>query len=223
VDVQPEFRSDAIWMAIGSDVTLLPVEVDSGVLAGHVTHWLGGSAGVIATIGVRAAPEVAAVCAGQRLWLSGHAALTGELIVLEVIAREASKHVDSTLTLTGVLPLARERRRDSVRAATRHPVTLTFDDGTTAHGVAADLSRSGCLIALNEADLLRPVGTAARLDIELADNESFSLAGAIVRVESATGEVALHFQPTEIDLAPVDRVVYATVRRDSNHWAGSTG
>lgn len=219
MDVQPEFRSDAIWMTIGSAVTLLPVELDSGVLAGEVTHWLGGSAGVIATIGVRTSADVVAVCAGQRLWLSGHAALTGELIVLEVIAREASKRVDTMLTLTEVLPLARERRRDSVRAATRHPVRLTFDDGTTAHGVAADLSRSGCLIALNEADLLRPVGTAARLDIELADNESFSLAGAIVRVESDTGEVALHFQPTEIDLAPVDRVVYATVRRDSNQRA----
>jgi hypothetical protein len=219
VDVQPEFRSDAIWMTIGSAVTLLPVELDSGVLAGEVTHWLGGSAGVIATIGVRTSADVVAVCAGQRLWLSGHAALTGELIVLEVIAREASKRVDTMLTLTEVLPLARERRRDSVRAATRHPVRLTFDDGTTAHGVAADLSRSGCLIALNEADLLRPVGTAARLDIELADNESFSLAGAIVRVESGTGVVALHFQPTEIDLAPVDRVVYATVRRDSNQRA----
>jgi hypothetical protein len=223
VDTQSEFRSDAIWMTIGSAVTLLPVELDSGVLAGQVTHWLGGSAGVIATIGVRTTADVAALCAGQRLWLSGHAALTGHLIVLEVIAREASKHIDTTLTLTGVLPLAREHRRDSVRAATRHPVRLTFDDGTTAPGVAADLSRSGCLIALHQADLLRPIGTSARLDIELPGHENFSLAGAIVRVKDATGEVAMHFQPTDIDLAPVDRLVYATVRRDSNHWAGSTG
>jgi hypothetical protein len=220
VDVQPEFRSDAIWMTIGSAVTLLPVELDSGLLAGEVTHWLGGSAGVIATIGVRTTADVAAACAGQRLWLSGHAALTGELIVLEVIAREASKRVDTTLTLTGVLPLARERRRDSVRAATRHPVRLTFDDGIIAHGVAVDLSRSGCLVALNEADLLRPVGSTATLDIELPDTENFSLTGAIVRVEGATGEVAVHFAPSDIDLAPVDRVVYATVKRDGNHWTG---
>jgi hypothetical protein len=220
VDVQPEFRSDAIWMTIGSAVTLLPVELDSGLLAGEVTHWLGGSAGVIATIGVRTTADVAAACAGQRLWLSGHAALTGELIVLEVIAREPSKRVDTTLTLTGVLPLARERRRDSVRAATRHPVRLTFDDGIIAHGVAVDLSRSGCLVALNEADLLRPVGSTATLDIELPDNENFSLTGAIVRVEGATGEVAVHFAPSDIDLAPVDRVVYATVKRDGNHWTG---
>jgi hypothetical protein len=220
VDVQPEFRSEAIWMTIGSAVTLLPVEIGSGLLAGEVTHWLGGSAGVIATIGVRTTADVAAVCAGQRLWLSGHAALSGELIVLEVIAREASKHMGTSLTLTGVLPLAHERRRAAVRAATRHPVRLTYDDGTAAHGVAVDLSRSGCLIALNEADLLRPVGTGARLDIELPGNESFSLAGAIVRVEGTTGEVALHFQPTDIDLTPVDRVVYATVRRDSSRWTG---
>ena len=101
-------------MTIGSAVTLLPVELESGVLAGEVTHWLGGAAGVVATIGVRTTADVAAVCAGQRVWLSGHAGLTGELIVLEVIAREASRHVDTTLTMTGVLPLA--PRRADVRA-----------------------------------------------------------------------------------------------------------
>jgi hypothetical protein len=217
VNVQPEFRSEAIWMTIGSGVTLLPVELESGLLAGEVTHWLGGAAGVVATIGVRTTADVAAVCAGQRLWLSGHAALTGELIVLEVIAREASRHVDTTLTMTGVLPLARERRRDAVRASTRHPVRLTFNDGSTAHGIAVDLSRSGCLIALNEADLLRPVGTTARLEIELPDNESFSFVGAIVRIAGSSGEVAVHFQPMNIDLAAVDRVVYATVKRDNTH------
>jgi hypothetical protein len=216
VNVQPEFRSEAIWMTIGSAVTLLPVELESGLLAGEVTHWLGGAAGVVATIGVRTTADVAAVCAGQRLWLSGHAELTGELIVLEVIAREASRHVDTTLTMTGVLPLARERRRDAVRAAMRHPVRLTFNDGTTARGIAADLSRSGCLIALNEADLFRPIGTAARLEIELPGNESFSLEGAIVRVVGSAGEVAVHFQPSDIDLAPVDRVVYASVKRENN-------
>jgi hypothetical protein len=216
VNVQPEFRSEAIWMTIGSAVTLLPVELESGLLAGEVTHWLGGAAGVVATIGVRTTADVAAVCAGQRVWLSGHAGLTGELIVLEVIAREASRHVDTTLTMTGVLPLARERRRDAVRAVTRHPVRLTFNDGTSARGIAADLSRSGCLIALNEIDLLRPIGTAARLEIELPDNESFSFEGAIVRVVGSTGEVAVHFQPSDIDLSPVDRVVYATVKRDNN-------
>ncbi|HTC70502.1 MAG TPA: PilZ domain-containing protein [Acidothermaceae bacterium] len=215
MNVQPEFRSEAIWMTIGSAVTLLPVELDGGLLAGEVTHWLGGPAGVVATIGVRTTADVAAVCAGQRLWLSGHAGLTGELIVLEVIAREASRHVDTTLTMTGVLPLARERRRDAVRAATRHPVRLTFNDGTSARGIAADLSRSGCLIALNEIDLLRPIGTAARLEIELPGNESFSLEGAIVRVVGSTGEVAVHFQPSDIDLAPVDRVVYASVKREN--------
>jgi len=202
-------------MTIGSAVTLLPVDLETGLLAGEVTHWLGDAAGVVATIGVRTTADVAAVCAGRRLWLSGHAALTGELIVLEVIARAASRQVDTTLITTGVLPLARERRRDAVRASTRHPVRLTFDDGTTAHGIAADLSRSGCLIALNDADLLRPVGTAIRLELELPGNDRFTLEGALVRVAASTGEVAVHFQPSDIDLAPVDRVVYASVKRDN--------
>jgi hypothetical protein len=216
VNVRPEFRSEAVWMTIGSAVALLPVELETGLLAGEVTHWLGDAAGVIATIGVRTTADVAAVCAGQRLWLSGHAALTGELIVLEVIAGEASQHVETALTMTGVLPLARERRRDAVRASTRHPMRLTFDDGTTTRGIAANLSRSGCLVTLNEADLLRPIGTKTRLEIKLPSNETFSLEGAIVRiVAGTTAEVAVHFQPSSIDLAPLDRVIYASVKRNN--------
>ena len=37
-----------------------------------------------------------------------------------------------------------------------------------------------------------------------------------MRVVGSTGEVAVHFQPSDIDLSPVDRVVYATVKRDNN-------
>lgn len=203
----------AVWITVGSAVTLLPVDLDTGVLTGEITHWLSGAAGLVATIGVRTTADVAALCAGHRLWLSGHEAVHGDLLVFEVIARKPSSHVDTTLALTGVLPLAHELRRSSVRADTKHPVRLTFDDGMTAHGVAADLSRTGCRIALNEADHLRPVGTPARIMIELPGNEQFELSGDIVRATGDTGELALHFQPTDIDLAPIDRLVYATVKR----------
>ena len=203
----------AVWMTVGSAVTLLPVDLDTGVLTGEITHWLSGAAGLVATIGVRTTAEVAAMCAGHRLWVSGHEAVHGDLLVFEVIARKPSSQVDTTLALTGVLPLAHELRRSSVRADTKHPVRLTFEDGTTAHGVAADLSRSGCRIALNEAAQLRPVGTAADVMIELPGNENFQLSGDIVRASGDTGELALHFQQTDIDLAPIDRLVYATVKR----------
>ncbi len=213
--VQPSSSSEspAVWMAVGSPVGLLPVGVESGLLSGEITHWLGGPAGLVATIGVRTTADVAAICAGQRLWMSGREAINDELIVLEVIARQPSKYVDTSLALTGVLPIAHERRRNAVRAETRHPVRLTFDDGTAVDGVAVDLSRGGCRIALNQVDLMRQVGTAADLEIELPDNQNFSLSGEIVRTASATGELALRFQPTDIDLAPIDRLVYATVKQ----------
>ena len=212
--VQPQsFEPSAVWITVGSPVTLLPVDLDTGVLTGEITHWLGGAAGLVATIGVRTTADVAATCAGHRLWLSGHEAVHGDLLVFEVIARKPSSQVDTTLALTGVLPLAHELRRSSVRADTKHPARLTFNDGTTADGVAADLSRSGCRISLNEADQIRPVGTPADIMIELPGNEKFELSGDIVRATGDTGELALHFQPTNIDLAPIDRLVYATVKR----------
>jgi hypothetical protein len=204
----------AVAMRIGSPVTLLPVDLRSGLLSGEVTHWAGGGAGIVTTIGVRTSTDVAAICAGQRVWLSGRDTVN-ELVVLEVIARLASTHVDTTLALTGSLPLAHEPRRSALRAATRHPATLSFDDGTTADGVVTDLSHSGCLIALNKADLLRRVGTTVRLLIELPANEHVSLACDVVRRTGATGEVALRFQPTNIEVASIDRLVYSTVKRNN--------
>jgi hypothetical protein len=133
--------------------------------------------------------------------------------VLEVIARRASDQDDTTLILTGVLPLARERRRSAVRAATRHPVSLTYTDGTTARGVATDLSHDGCRIDLNQPDRVRPVGATAEVRIELPDNKRFELSAEVIRIDRVTGELGMRFEPSEIDLAPIDRLVYATVKR----------
>jgi hypothetical protein len=213
---QPEpSTTRALWMMAGGEVTLLPVDVDSGLLRGVITHWLTGEAGLIVTIGVRTSREAAAMCSGQRVWLSGREAADAELIVLEVIARRASDLDDTTLILTGVLPLARERRRSAVRAATRHPAMLTYSDGTTARGVATDLSHGGCRIDLNQPGLVREVGTTANVHIELPGNEKFALAADVVRIDRITGELGMQFEPTEIDLAPIDRLVYATVKRQT--------
>jgi hypothetical protein len=202
-----------LWMMAGGEVTLLPVEPESGLLRGLVTHWLTGDAGLVATIGVRTSREAAAMCAGQRVWVAGREAAGGELVVLEVIARRASEQDDTTLILTGVLPLARERRRSAVRAATRHPATLTYSDGTTAQGVATDLSHDGCRIDLNNPGLVRSVAETAEVCIELPGNQTFALEAEVMRIDRTTGELGMRFEPTEIDLAPIDRLVYAAVKQ----------
>jgi len=200
-------------MMAGGEVTLLPVELDGGVQRGVITHWLTGAAGLVVTIGVRTSREAAAMCSGQRVWLSGREAADEELVVLEVIARRASDQDDTTLILTGVLPLARERRRNSVRAATRHPARLTYPDGTTAQGVATDLSHGGCRIDLNRPDLVRSVGVRAQVHIELPGNKKFTLDAEVMRIDTQTGELGMRFEPTEVDLAPIDRLVFAAVKR----------
>ncbi|HEY5050611.1 MAG TPA: PilZ domain-containing protein [Acidothermaceae bacterium] len=202
-----------LWMMAGGEVTLLPVDLESGLQRGVVTHWLTGAAGLVVTIGVRTSREAAAMCSGQRVWVSGREAADEELIVLEVIARRASEQDDTTLILTGVLPLARERRRSAVRAATRHPAMLTYTDGTTAQGVATDLSHGGCRIDLNQPDLAQSVGAMAEVRIELPGNRRFALEAEVVRIDTQTGELGMRFDPTEIDLAPIDRLVYAAVKR----------
>jgi hypothetical protein len=202
-----------LWMMAGGEVTLLPVELDSGLQRGVITHWLTGEAGLVVTIGVRTSRDAAAMCSGQRVWLSGREAADEELIVLEVIARRASDQDDTTLILTGVLPLARERRRSAVRAATRHPATLTYSDGRTAKGVATDLSHGGCRIDLNSPDLVRSIGATAEVRIELPRHQKFALEAVVMRMDRQTGEMVMRFEPTEIDLAPIDRLVYAAVKR----------
>ena len=46
-----------LWMMAGGEVTLLPVDLDSGLQRGVITHWLTGEAGLIVTIGVRTSRE----------------------------------------------------------------------------------------------------------------------------------------------------------------------
>jgi hypothetical protein len=213
---QPERQpaaSKTLWMMAGGEVTLLPVDLDGGLQRGVVTHWLTGEAGLIVTIGVRTSRQAAAMCSGQRVWVAGREATDAELIVLEVIARRASDQDDTTLIMTGVLPLARERRRGAVRASTRYPAMLTYSDGTTARGIATDLSHDGCRIDLNQPDLMQSVGATAEVRIELPGNKTFALESEVIRIDSQTGELGMRFEPTELDLAPIDRLVYATVKR----------
>jgi PilZ domain len=211
----PAVTPPAVEMTIGSAVTLLPVDLDTGLLSGEITHWAVGAAGLVATIGVRTTADVAVLCIDRRLWLCGREAARDELVVFEVVARPASTQSETNLIMTGVLPLAQERRRNAVRAQTRYPVRLTFDDTTSADGVAADLSRSGCLIALNRPGLMRPVGTRTTLEIELPGHANVSVPAHIVRIDSRTAELAVHFEPIDIDLSPIDRLVYAAIKRQN--------
>jgi hypothetical protein len=210
---QPENGGESpSWMGIGTAVTLLPVDVESGFLPGQITHWLGSAGSPVATIGVRTSPAAASLCVGHRLWLCGHEAVTNNLLVLEVVAKRPPRFVDTALAMTSVVPIAQEPRRAAVRAPVRHPVRLGLDDGNLADGIADDLSRTGCRVALNQVDQLPRVGARIGLLIELPGESALSLSGVVVRTEQVAATIAVRFQPTQIDLAPIDRLVYATVR-----------
>jgi hypothetical protein len=52
--------------------------------------------------------------------------------------------------------------------------------------------------------------------IELPANEHVSLVCDVVRTAGATGEVALRFQPTNVEVASIDRLVFSTVKRNNS-------
>ena len=60
---------------------------------------------------------------------------------------------------------------------------------------------------------MRSVGATAEVHIELPGNKKFALEAEVVRIDTQTGELAMRFEPTEVDLAPIDRLVYAKVKR----------
>ena len=62
---------------------------------------------------------------------------------------------------------------------------------------------------------MRSVGATAEVRIELPGNKKFALTAEIMRIDMQTGELGMRFEPTELDLAPIDRLVYATVKRQN--------
>jgi hypothetical protein len=211
----PELDPSSFRMSVGTAVTLLPTDLATGLLDAEVTYWLDGPGGMI-IVGAQTSAATAALCAGQQVWVAGHEAEHGELVVFEALAQRASRQVATVLTLTGVVPIAHEHRRRAVRAMTRHPVRLTFANGTAADGIALDFSRAGCHVSLDYVDVAGPIGSTADLQIALPGNEDFSLTGDVIRIPG-TREVALRFHLADIDLAAIDRLVYATVMRQRQH------
>ena len=73
-------------------------------------------------------------------------------------------------------------------------------------------SHAGCRIDLNQPGLVRPTGATTDVRIELPGNKKLALSAEVTRIDRVTGELGIRFEPTEIDLAPIDRLVYATVK-----------
>jgi len=200
----------------GSDVVLLPVAAGherSGTLA----EWSAGPAGLVVTVRVELAPEHVAELSGQRVWARVESP-DGAVRVLEgVVVADA---VGASLTMTGMLALAEERRRAAPRVETMLPVKVSLDALALRHASDAhtvDLSRTGARLRMPAASLKASMvvakgGVMVEVEVAVGATETVTADAEVIRVDAERGEMAVRFVGLqEADAELLDRAVLTTL------------
>lgn len=174
-----------------------------------VREWRSSPGGLDVTVRLTVAPDVAELLADQRLWVTvaGHGR---RLTVLGGVARLAGP---GELSMTGISPVVRERRRSAPRAPTGARVRL----GSTGRGErlleAVDLSRDAVRVALADAGQVT-VGEHVAVRVDLGDGDLVSTDGVVVRVDAADGYAVVRFDRLPRDQAGrIDRYVLLRLAR----------
>ena len=143
-----------------------------------VQQWHGSPGGLDVTVRLTVDREVAERLADQRLWVSlaGHGR---RLTVLSGVARLTGP---GELSMAGISPVVRERRRSAPRTQTGARVRL----GSTGRGErlldAVDLSRDAVRVELADGVPVT-LGEHVAVRLDLGDGDLVSADGVVVRVE----------------------------------------
>jgi hypothetical protein len=193
---------------VGSTVSLIPTEQPAPALSARLESWLASPGGLAVTAEVAVDPAAVDLLAGASVWATFRTPTGGQLLVA-ALARPSNVH-NETLELTGVAMLAREPRRDAIRAGLRREVSLVAGD-VEHTATTLDLSSGGCRVQVAEPEAF-PVGRAVDVRLELAAQGPMQAAGEIVRSDPLAHEVAVRFVDLpEQDEAMLDALVYGTL------------
>jgi hypothetical protein len=192
--------------ALGSGVSLLPVDAPGVVVLGEVTSWSASPAGLVVTAKVSVLPDTAQALSGTKVWASAHTAISDTLVVVTAVAR-SDRPSTGELELTGLATVAKESRRRAVRAPLQLRGTVVVGESRST-GQTRDLSRTGCRLQFTEAPAV-DAGHQVNVEIDISDTERIQVVGRVVRVDSADQELTLRF----IDVgstaaAAIDRIVF---------------
>jgi hypothetical protein len=174
-----------------------------------VRQWRGSPGGLDVTVLLAVDPDVAERLADQRLWvtLAGHGR---RLTVLSGVARLAGP---GELSMTGIPPVVRERRRGAPRTQTGARVRLRSTGRGERLLDAVDLSRDAVRVGLADAGQLA-LGEHVAVRVELGDGDLVSADGVVVRVEEADGYAVVRFDRLPRDQAGrIDRYVLLRLAR----------
>jgi hypothetical protein len=165
-----------------------------------VQQWRGSPGGLDVTVLLMVDPEVAERLADQRLWVTvaGHGR---RLTVLSGLARLAGP---GQLSMTGISPVVRERRRSAPRAPTGRGERLLD---------AVDLSRDAVRVGLVDSGQVA-LGERVAVRLDLGDGDLVSADGVVVRVDAADGYAVVRFDRLPREQAGrIDRYVLLRLAR----------
>ena len=174
-----------------------------------VEQWRGSPGGLDVTVRLTVAPEVAEHLADQRLWVSlaGHGR---RLTVLSGVARLSGPGV---LSMTGISPVVRERRRSAPRTQTGARVRLRSTGRGERLLDAVDLSRDAVRVRLADGVQVT-LGEQVAMRLDLGDGDLVSADGVVVRVEGADGYAVVRFDRLPREQAGrIDRYVLLRLAR----------
>jgi hypothetical protein len=193
---------------LGSPVSLIPTERPAPALAASLETWLASPGGLAISAEVRVDAAAVDLLAGVSVWANFRTA-AGVQLVVAALARPSAVQ-DDMLELTGVAMLAREPRRDAIRAGLRREVRLIAD--TVEHSATTlDLSSGGCRVQVAEPEAFG-IGAVVDVHLDLADAGPLSASGEIVRSDTVAHEVAVRFiDLTESTEAALDALVYSAI------------
>jgi hypothetical protein len=192
----------------GSPVSLIPTEQPAPALAASLESWLASPGGLAISAEVRVDRSAIDLLAGASVWATFRIDNGGQLVVA-ALARPSSAS-DDLLDLTGVAMLARESRREAVRAGLRREVRLLAGD-VEHPATTLDLSSGGCRVQVAEPGAFG-VGEVVDVQLELAGGGPLTASGQVVRSDAVAHEVAVRFVDlSESDEAALDALVYSTI------------
>lgn len=192
----------------GSTVSLIPTERPGPALPARLESWFASPGGLAISAEVRVDPSAADLLAGSSVYATFRTDDGGQLVVA-ALARPSMAE-ESVLDLTGVAMLARESRREAVRAGLRREVRLSAGD-VEHSATTLDLSSGGCRVQVAEPEAF-DVGEVVDVHLELAGEGPVTATGEVVRSDRVAHEVAVRFVDlTETTGAALDALVYSSI------------